>query len=66
MLRQGLDHHSWATEQLLDRCTALTDEQLTRHLAHRLEHALIDDVAPAQLLVDHAAAVMRPAHTKGP
>jgi uncharacterized damage-inducible protein DinB len=32
MLRQGLGHHSWATEQLLDRCAALTDEQLTRHI----------------------------------
>jgi uncharacterized damage-inducible protein DinB len=32
MLAQGLGHHSWATEQLLDRCAALTDEQLTRHI----------------------------------
>ena len=32
MLTQGLGHHSWATEQLLDRCAALTDEELTRHV----------------------------------
>ena len=32
MLVQGLGHHSWATEQLLDRCAALSDEELTRHI----------------------------------
>ena len=32
MLVQGLGHHSWATEQLLDRCASLSDEELTRHI----------------------------------
>jgi uncharacterized damage-inducible protein DinB len=32
MLAQGFGHHSWATEQLLDRCAALSDEELTRHI----------------------------------
>lgn len=32
MLREGLRHHSWATEQLLGRCGSLTDEELTRHI----------------------------------
>lgn len=32
MLREGLRHHSWATEQLLERCSSLSDEELTRHI----------------------------------
>ena len=32
MLREGLRHHSWATEQLLGRCASLTEEELTRHI----------------------------------
>ena len=32
MLAQGLAHHPWATEQLLDRCAALSDEELMRHI----------------------------------
>lgn len=32
MLAQGLAHHSWATEQLLDRCAALSGEELSRHI----------------------------------
>ena len=32
MLREGFRHHSWATEQLLERCNSLTDEELTRHI----------------------------------
>ena len=32
MLREGFRHHSWATEQLLERCGTLTDEELTQHI----------------------------------
>lgn len=32
MLREGLRHHCWATERLLDRCDSLSDEELTRHI----------------------------------
>jgi uncharacterized damage-inducible protein DinB len=32
MLREGLRHHSWSTERLLDLCASLTDEQLTQHI----------------------------------
>lgn len=32
MLREGLRHHAWATDQLLDRCEALTPDELTRHV----------------------------------
>jgi len=32
VLREGLRHHSWATEQLLERCSWLSDEELTRHI----------------------------------
>jgi uncharacterized damage-inducible protein DinB len=32
VLAQGLGHHSWATEQLLDRCAALSDEELAQHI----------------------------------
>ena len=28
LLTDALEHHTWATERLLDACTALTDEQL--------------------------------------
>ena len=30
------------------------DEELPRHAFHRSEHALVDDVPCAQLVVDHA------------
>jgi uncharacterized damage-inducible protein DinB len=32
VLARGLAHHSWATEQLLDRCARLSDEELARHV----------------------------------
>lgn len=32
MLREGLRHHSWATDLLLGRCGSLTEEELTRHI----------------------------------
>jgi hypothetical protein len=32
----------------------LGDEKLARHSLHRLEHSLVDDVAAAQLSVDHS------------
>ncbi len=32
MLREGLRHHSWATDKLLERCSSLSEEELTRHI----------------------------------
>jgi uncharacterized damage-inducible protein DinB len=31
-LREAFAHHAWATEQLLDRCAELSDDELTRHV----------------------------------
>ena len=38
---------------------ALGDEELPRHALHRGEDPLVDDVAPAQLLLDHSTACVR-------
>jgi uncharacterized damage-inducible protein DinB len=32
VLREGLRHHSWATERLLERCASLSDDELDRHI----------------------------------
>jgi uncharacterized damage-inducible protein DinB len=32
VLREGLRHHSWATDELLERCGSLSEEELTRHI----------------------------------
>ena len=39
------------------RTELLGDEELARHACHRLEHALVANVARTQLLVDHPAPV---------
>jgi uncharacterized damage-inducible protein DinB len=31
-LREAFGHHAWATERLLDRCQALSEEELGRHV----------------------------------
>lgn len=31
-LREAFRHHAWATEQLLDRCDDLTEDELTTHV----------------------------------
>ena len=32
MIREGLRHHSWATERLLDLCASLSDEELAERI----------------------------------